>query len=114
MTSGNLARVAFYFLLFIAAVFELAGCDSFWRWLHERRTWLWMVPGILAYVAYGALQARQPQGFGRVYAMYGGVFVAASVGWGWLREGNRPDTGDLVGSAVCILGSLIIQWWPRT
>jgi small multidrug resistance family-3 protein len=108
-----MARIGFYWLLFIAAIIELIGCEAFWRWLHERRTWLWILPGLLAYAIYGALQTRQPQNFGRVYSMYGGVFVAASVAWGWLREGKRPDAGDLIGSAVCILGSVIINWWPR-
>jgi small multidrug resistance family-3 protein len=53
-----MTRVLYYLALFIAAAFELSGCDSFWRWLHDRGTVLWVVPGVLAYAIYGGMQTR--------------------------------------------------------
>ena len=45
---------------------------------------------------------------GRAYAAYGGIYIAASVAWLWAVEGKRPDSWDIVGVAVCLLGAAII------
>ena len=50
---------------------------------------------------------------GRVYAAYGGVYIAASLGWLWLVEGRQPDRWDLVGAGVCLAGVAIILFGPR-
>jgi small multidrug resistance family-3 protein len=33
----------------------------------------------------------QPAHFGRVYAAYGGWFVALSIAWGWIADRTAPD-----------------------
>ena len=38
---------------------------------------------------------------GRAFAAYGGVYIAASLGWLWAVEGARPDRWDPAGGAVC-------------
>src|SRR3546814_12304462 len=50
---------------------------------------------------------------GRAYAAYGGVYIAASLGWLWIVEGVRPDRWDLTGAAVCLAGTAIILFGPR-
>lgn len=45
---------------------------------------------------------------GRAYAAYGGVYIAASLVWLWLVEGQRPDRFDLVGAAICLVGAAVI------
>jgi small multidrug resistance family-3 protein len=45
---------------------------------------------------------------GRAYAAYGGVYIAASLLWLWLVEGQRPDRFDLVGAAICLIGAAVI------
>lgn len=50
---------------------------------------------------------------GRAYAIYGGVYITASLVWLWLVEGHRPDRWDLTGAALCLLGAAIILWAPR-
>jgi small multidrug resistance family-3 protein len=51
---------------------------------------------------------------GRAYAAYGGVYIAASLGWLWLVEGRQPDRWDLLGAAVCLSGAAIILLGPRS
>lgn len=51
--------------------------------------------------------------FGRVYAAYGGVFIALSLLWGWCVDGWQPDRFDLIGAAICLLGGAVILL-PRT
>jgi small multidrug resistance family-3 protein len=69
--------------------------------------------GALVLVGYGVVPTLQPANFGRVYAAYGGVFVVMSVLWGWWIDQIRPDLWDLVGSALCIAGVVVIMYAPR-
>ena len=50
--------------------------------------------------------------FGRMYAAYGGAFIALSMAWGGV-DGVRPDRWDLVGSAVYVTGVGLILYGPR-
>jgi small multidrug resistance family-3 protein len=46
--------------------------------------------------------------FGRVYAAYGGIFIALSLVWGVLIDGFRPDRWDLLGASVCVVGVVVM------
>jgi drug/metabolite transporter superfamily protein YnfA len=39
---------------------------------------------------------------------YGGIYIAASLLWLWLAEGQRPTATDLVGAGIAISGALLI------
>lgn len=70
---------------------------------------LWLVPGLAALIAFGWLLAQvETDAAGRAYAAYGGVYIAASALWMWLAEGQRPDRGDLIGVAICLVGAAVI------
>lgn len=102
-------------LFVVAGLCEIGGGYLVWLWLREERA-VWLgVAGGLALFLYGVLPTLQPEGasFGRVYAAYGGVFVALSVGWGWWVDGVRPDRFDLVGAAMVLAGVAIIMFAPR-
>ena len=45
---------------------------------------------------------------GRAFAAYGGVYIAASLGWGWVVEGQVPSGWDLSGAALCLVGAAVI------
>ncbi len=62
---------------------------------------------------YGIIPTLQPAGFGRVYAAYGGVFIAMSILWGWKVDGIAPDRFDIVGGALALVGVGVIMYWPR-
>ena len=61
----------------------------------------------------GAGEGESTATFGRVFAVYGGFFIALSYLWGWLADGTRPDRGDAVGAGVAIVGVLVAWFWPR-
>lgn len=98
-----------------AALAEIAGCFSFWAWLRLGKSPWWIAPGMgsLALFAY-LLTLVDSNAAGRTYAAYGGIYVAASIGWLWIVEGARPDRWDLIGVAVCLIGTAIILFGPRT
>ena len=73
------------------------------------------VAGFVVLCAYGLIPTLQPEGstFARVYAVYGGIFIAMAYGWGWLVDGDKPDTGDIVGAVIAVAGVMLAWFWPR-
>ena len=98
------------FLLYAAAATaEIAGCFAFWAWLRLGKSMLWLVPGLLSLALFAFLLTRVPtDAAGRAYAAYGGFYIAASLVWLWLVEGQRPDRFDLTGAAICLVGAAVI------
>jgi small multidrug resistance family-3 protein len=98
----------------MAALAEIAGCFSAWVYLRRGASALWLVPGTASLLLFAFLLARIESGAaGRAFAAYGGVYIAASLGWLWVVESVRPDRWDLVGGAVCLAGASIILLGPR-
>jgi small multidrug resistance family-3 protein len=98
-----------------AAIAEIAGCFAFWAWLRLDRSPLWLAPGVASLVLFAVLLTRIDSPFaGRAYAAYGGIYIAASLAWLWLIEGQRPDRWDLAGAMLCLGGAAVILWGPRS
>ena len=101
-------------LYFLAAgLCEIGGGYLVWLWLREDKSAWLAVAGAAVLVLYGVIPTFQPANFGRVYAAYGGVFIALSILWGWRVDGVAPDRFDLIGGAVALAGVFIIMYWPR-
>jgi small multidrug resistance family-3 protein len=97
-----------------AAFFEIAGCFAFWAVVRNGASALWLAPGVVSLVAFGALLTQVDAAMaGRAFAAYGGVYVAASLIWLWAVEGFRPDRWDMMGGAVCVVGAAIVVFGPR-
>ena len=108
----NVARSLLLFAL--AALFEIGGAWLVWQGLREHRGLLWIGAGVVALGLYGFAATFQSSAeFGRVLAAYGGVFVAASLAWGMVLDGFRPDRYDLIGAGICLLGMAVIMYAPR-
>ena len=100
-------------LYLLAAGLEIAGCFAVWSWWRGASVW-WLLPGALALAGFALLLAlTTPASAGRSFAGYGGVYVAASLGWMWLVEGVRPDRWDLLGGAIILAGAAVILLMPR-
>lgn len=101
--------------IYVAAAFaEIAGCFAFWAVARQHASSLWLAPGILSLALFGWLLARVDVAFaGRAYAVYGGIYIAASLLWLWWIESRVPDRWDLAGAAVCMLGAAVILYAPR-
>lgn len=97
-----------------AAFTEIGGCFAVWAWLRLGKSPLWLVPGAVSLFAFAYLLTRvETEAAGRAYAAYGGVYIAASLVWLWLVEGQRPDRWDATGAAVCLAGAAVILFGPR-
>jgi small multidrug resistance family-3 protein len=97
-----------------AALAEIAGCFAFWAVLRLKASPLWLAVGLLCLIAFAWLLTRVEVDYaGRAYAVYGGIYIAASLAWLWLVEGRAPDRWDLAGAGICIAGALVILYGPR-
>jgi small multidrug resistance family-3 protein len=101
--------------LFIAtAVAEILGCYLPYLVLREDKSVWLLVPAVLSLALFAWLLTLHPTAAGRVYAAYGGVYIAVAIGWLWLVEGIKPTSWDVIGSAVALTGMAIIMLAPRT
>jgi small multidrug resistance family-3 protein len=93
----------------LAAFFEIAGCFAFWLWLRRGASPLAAFIGVLSLIAFALVLTRVDSAFaGRAYAAYGGIYIAASLVWLWIVEGQTPTPADAAGAALAIAGALVI------
>ena len=96
------------FVYIAAAIAEIVGCFAFWAVLRLGKPVLWLVPGVASLVLFAWLLTLVEAAFaGRAYAAYGGIYVAASLGWLW-------DRWDITGALICVIGAGIILFGPRS
>jgi len=100
-------------LYLLTACAEIVGCYLPWLWLRQGATAWVLVPGALSLAAFAWLLTLHPAAAGRVYAAYGGVYIAVAILWLWLVDGVRPNPWDLAGAAVALTGMAIIAFQPR-
>jgi small multidrug resistance family-3 protein len=93
----------------IAALLEIAGCFAFWVWIRRGQSAVIALLGIISLCGFAFALTRVDSAFaGRAYAAYGGIYIAASLGWLWLVERQRPTSTDLLGVALALVGALVI------
>mmetsp|Transcript_7122 Transcript_7122/g.18493 ORF Transcript_7122/g.18493 Transcript_7122/m.18493 type:complete len:116 (+) Transcript_7122:69-416(+) len=107
--------IAYIALLFvITGLAEIGGGWLVWQAVREQKPGWWAIVGGAVLVVYGFVPTLQPiDDFGRLYAVYGGVFIGMSFLWGYCFDGVVPDMGDIVGSAVALIGVALVLFWPR-
>ena len=99
--------------LFVAtAVAEIIGCYLPYLWLKQASSpWL-LVPAALSLALFAWLLTLHPTSAGRVYAAYGGVYIAVAMLWLWAVDNVQPSMTDWVGAGVSLLGMAIIMIGP--
>jgi small multidrug resistance family-3 protein len=101
-------------VLFVLAGFaEVGGGYLIWQSIRNGRGVMMGLIGALLLALYGVIPTLQPASFGRVYAAYGAVFIVLSLAWGWALDHQRPDSADLLGATICLVGAAVIIYWPR-
>jgi small multidrug resistance family-3 protein len=102
------------FGLFAAtAIAEIVGCYLPYLWLKKGGSAWLLAPAAASLTLFVWLLTLHPTAAGRVYAAYGGVYVATAILWLWLIDGARPTAWDLVGAAIAVGGMAIIMLGPR-
>jgi small multidrug resistance family-3 protein len=100
-------------LFCLTAVAEIIGCYLPALWLAGRGpSWL-LLPAAASLGLFVWLLTLHPVAAGRVYAAYGGVYVAVALLWLWVVDGVQPTAWDLLGGGICLLGMAVIMFAPR-
>ena len=82
---------------------------TFWLWLRRGASSGIAVLCIVSLIGFAVALTRVDAAFaGRAYAAYGGIYIAASLVWLWLVEGQQPTATDMLGASIAIIGALVI------
>ena len=100
-------------LFVVTAIAEIVGCYLPLLWLRNLAPAWMLIPAALSLALFVWLLSLHSFASGRVYAAYGGVYVATALGWLWLVDGVRPTLWDLVGVTVTLIGMSVIAFGPR-
>lgn len=102
-------------LYLVTAIAEIVGCYLPLLWLRGQGSGWWLLPAAaLSLATFAWLLTLHAAPSGRVYAAYGGVYVAVALAWLWSVDGARPSSWDVAGVAVTLAGMAIIAYQPRT
>ena len=96
------------FLFVLTALAEITGCYLPWLWLKKNGpVWL-LLPAVLSLVAFVWLLTLHPAASGRVYAAYGGVYVATALLWLRYVDGVGLTATDWIGASMALAGMAVI------
>jgi len=97
-------------LFVVTAVAEIVGCYLPYLWLKKQGPLWLLIPAAISLAVFVWLLTLHPTDSGRVYAAYGGVYVAVALLWLWGVDGAALTVWDVIGVAVALLGMSIIVW----
>ena len=97
----------------IASIFEISGCYFIWQWLKSNKGIQLGILGIILLTLYGVIATFQSGTFAKVYVVYGGVFIIASLVWAYFFDKYRPDKIDNLGLLFIVVGIILIYFVPR-
>lgn len=102
-------------LLFVAtAIAEIVGCFLPYLWLRKGGSGWLLLPAAASLALFVWLLTLHPAASGRVYAAYGGVYVATALVWLRFVDGIELSTLDWAGAAIALCGmAIIVSGWSR-
>lgn len=95
-------------LFLVTALAEIIGCFLPYLWLRKGGTIWLLLPAAVSLALFVWLLTLHPAASGRVYAAYGGVYVATALIWLRVVDGVKLSMFDWVGAGVALAGMLII------
>ena len=106
----SMKTVALYFLTALA---EILGCYLPYLWLRQNASAWILIPAAASLAVFAWLLTLHPDASGRVYAAYGGIYIAVAIAWLWLVDGVRPTAWDMTGVTIALAGMAVIVFQPR-
>ena len=97
-------------LFVLTALAEILGCYLPYLWLRKGGSIWLLAPAAISLALFAWLLTLHPAAAGRVYAAYGGVYIAVALIWLWRVDGVALTGWDVTGAAVALTGMGIIAW----
>jgi small multidrug resistance family-3 protein len=99
-------------LFFLTALAEIVGCFLPYLWLRKGGSIWLLVPAALSLAIFSWLLTLHPAASGRVYAAYGGVYVATALVWVRIVDGEDLSIFDWTGAGIALFGmGVIVSGW---
>ena len=99
-------------LFVLTALAEIVGCFLPYLWLRKDGSIWLLIPAALSLAAFVWLLTLHPAASGRVYAAYGGVYVATALVWLKVVDGEKLSAFDWTGAGIALLGmGIIVFGW---
>jgi len=99
-------------LFVVTALAEIIGCFLPYLWLRKGGSIWLLAPAAASLALFVWLLTLHPAASGRVYAAYGGVYVATALVWLRFVDGIRLSAFDWVGAGVALAGmTIIVAGW---
>lgn len=99
-------------LFFLTALAEIAGCYFPYLWMKKQGSAWLLLPAALCLMLFVWLLTLHPEASGRIYATYGGIYIATALIWLRIVDGVSLNTTDWVGAVVVFIGAgIIISGW---
>ena len=95
-------------LFVLTALAEIVGCFLPFLWLRKDGSIWLLVPAALSLIAFVWLLSLHPAASGRVYAAYGGVYVATALAWLKVVDGEKLSVFDWTGAGIALFGMAVI------
>lgn len=102
-----------YGLYIITAIFEITGCYLFMKWSKNVHDIFYFAASVMSLLVFAWLLTFHPEASGRVYAAYGGIYIATSIAWLILVDGIRPNIWDIGGAIIAFIGVSVIIFQPK-
>ena len=97
-------------LFVLTAIAEILGCYLPYVWLRKGGSVWLLIPAAMSLALFAWLLTLHPAAAGRVYAAYGGVYIAVALLWLWKVDGVTLTRWDITGAVVALTGMGIIVW----
>lgn len=95
-------------LFVITALAEIVGCFLPYLWLRKGGSIWLLLPAAVSLALFAWLLTLHPAASGRVYAAYGGVYVATALVWLRVVDGVKLSVFDYAGASIALLGMAVI------
>ncbi len=100
-------------LFVLTALAEIAGCYLPWLVLKGGRSaWLYL-PAAVSLALFAWMLTLHPSAAGRIYAAYGGGYIAVALAWLRVVDGVPLTRWDVAGAALALAGMAVIALQPR-
>ena len=99
-------------LFTITAIAEIVGCYLGYQLLLEKKPLWYLIPLVISLAIFVWLLTLHPTATGRVYAAYGGIYVAVALMWLHLVDKVTLMAWNIAGGSVVLLGVCIIIFQP--
>ena len=99
------------YLFLAASFFEIFGCFSFWLYFRLAKSPIWISIGLISLILFAYILTKiDLEDAGRIYAIYGGIYIFSSFLWMIFVEKEMMNKFDIIGLVFVLFGAGVIYF----